>query len=106
MIVMRAEVVLRQWLKCIPVPDEQAMCAHPHTVARLESLLTTRAGAHPLAVGFALEPHMSHRAFASMTSVVTPMKMGNVCMGEMLGANVSPAIDSSAEGTSTHLASV
>ena len=105
-IVLRAEVVLRQWLKRIPVPDQHAMRAHPHAVARLQFLLTTRTGTHPLAIHFAFEPHRCHRAFASITNVVTPMKTGNVCMGEMLGANVNPAIESRADGTSTHLARV
>lgn len=105
-IVVRAEVVLRQWLKCVPVPDQHAVRAYPHTVARLKFLLTTRAGAHPLSVGFAFEPHRCHRAFASITNVVTPMKTGNVCMGENCGTSVKPAIERSADGTSTHLANV
>ncbi len=101
---MRTEVVLRQWLKRIPVPDQHAARTHRHTFLNLQFLLTAWAGAEALAVGAVFEPHGRHRAFASITSVVTPMKTGNVCMGEILGASVSPAIDKSADGTSTHLA--
>lgn len=104
LIVMRTKIVLGERLKRVPMPDEQATSADPDMLAHLQFLLTARAGAQTFAVDASFEPHGGHRAFTSITSVVTPMKTGNVCMGEMLGANVSPAIDSKAEGTSTHLA--